>query len=117
MLRLPAARLPLLRVAARVHAGCVGFAVSSGRLLVLVQAIERPAASAHEATDDRPLAGTAPASNDGAARRADCGTRDGADRASDHGILGVLTLAGLADVDRLLVALPATPVRHDEARH
>jgi hypothetical protein len=55
------ARLPLARVAARVHAGRVGIAVGLVVLPVLVQAIERPAAGADEATDDRALAGAAPA--------------------------------------------------------
>jgi hypothetical protein len=42
---------PLPRVAARPHAGRIGLAVVLVMLLVLVQAIERAAAGAHETTN------------------------------------------------------------------
>src|SRR5262245_58115539 len=67
------------RVAASVHARGVRLAESLVILLVVPDAIERAATGAHQAADQRALAGPLATASDGAPGRADGGAAERAD--------------------------------------
>src|SRR5262249_59649620 len=78
--------LELAGVAARAHAGPVGFAIALVVLLVLVQAVERAGARADQAADGRALTGALATIRDRSAAGADCDTDQSPNARILHGV-------------------------------
>src|SRR5262245_49361718 len=96
------AAAPLRRIATRAHAARVRGAITLVVLLVLVEAIERAAAGAHDAADGRALARAPAAAGDASTRGAYRGADDRPDGAVLHDLHRLVPGARLAR--RVLVA-------------
>src|SRR5262249_18025907 len=94
--------LELAGVAARAHAGPVGFAIALVVLLVLVQAVERPVAGANQAADGRALTGALATIRDRSAAGADRGTDQSAQARILHGVDLLVAVSAL--LSRVLIA-------------
>src|SRR5213594_4355754 len=94
--------LELAGVAARAHAGPVGFAVALVVLLVLVQAVERSGAGADQAADGRALTGALATIRDRPAAGAHGGTQQSAEARILHGVDRLVATSAL--LGRVLIA-------------